>query len=384
MKVKELQYVLIEMIRSELAEGEVSNELKEKLTTEVLSALYNIAKQHDLAHIVSSSLYRNGVQADHEILAKFQKKEMMSVYRYEQMRYTYQEICTFFNETEIPFIPLKGSVIRPYYPNESMRTSCDIDILVHEEDLDFAVEVLKNKGYQIKGKDYHDISLFSPNTIHLELHFNIYENTDDLDVILKDAWQYARQKERSMYAFTEEFFVFYMFAHMSYHFLAGGCGIKALMDVWIMEHKMGVSYICAAELLEKAGIYTFAKEISNLAEVCFSGKEGDEFSETLLSYILSGGVYGTAGNRIAVKKTKNKSMFAYVWKRLFLPYKSMTILYPVLKKAPILLPFCWIARFFKMLFGKKGGKAIEEVKTANGVTDDQVEEVQKMCSRLGL
>ena len=145
----------------------------------------------------------------------------------------------------------------------------------------------------------------------MELHFNIQENIDKLDAVLKDAWQYAKLTDGSKYEFTNEFFVFYMFSHISYHFLSGGCGMKSLMDIWVMQHKMGVTYECAKGLLEKAGIYKFAAEISKLTEVCFSDKPKDEFSDTILSYILSGGVYGTSQNKIAVKKSTNKSTVTY-------------------------------------------------------------------------
>ena len=45
-----------------------------------------------------------------------------------------------------------------------------------------------------------------------------------------------------------------MFAHMLYHFISGGCGIRPLMDIWIAEHKMGITYTEAKDLLETAGI----------------------------------------------------------------------------------------------------------------------------------
>ncbi len=384
MDKRAVQDILIKILGATLTETELDSSVKEQLTPEVVSALYALSKHHDLAHIVATALYGNNVEIGKELASKFSKEEILSVYRYEQMKYAYEEICETFEEAQIPYIPLKGSVIRPYYPQESMRTSCDIDILVHEEDIERAACALEKKEYTRGEREYHDISLFSTTNIHLELHFNIQENIDNLDSVLKEAWQYATPTEGMRYEFTKEFFLFHIYAHMSYHFLSGGCGIRPLMDIWIIEHKMGVSYAQAQELLERAGIYKFAREISKLVDCCFSGKEWDEFSVKLLSYILSGGVYGTTENKIAVKKTKNKSTVGYVWRRLFLPYKSMTILYPILKKAPILLPFCWIIRFFKMLFGGKTKKAMTEIKTANAVTEAQVEEIHDMRSRLGL
>lgn len=384
MEVKTLQDIFIKILRSELTETELDASVKEQLTPDVISALYSLSSRHDLSQIVFNSLHKCGLQNEDSMYSKFNRRAIMSVYRNEQMKYAYNQICDIFNKESIPYIPLKGSVIRPYYPEESMRTSCDIDILVKEENLESAIDSLVQKGFRCGERHYHDVSLFSPANIHLELHFNIQENINKLDAVLKNAWQYTKLTDGSRYKFTDEFFVFHMFAHMSYHFLGGGCGIKSLMDIWVMEHRMGVTYESARELLEKAGIYRFAAEISKLAEICFSDKPKDKFSDTILSYIFSGGIYGTSQNKIAVKKSKNKSTIIYSLQRLFMPYKSMVIIYPILKKLPFLLPFCWIARFFKMLFEGKSKSALGEIKTANNVTDDQISVIVQMREYLGL
>lgn len=385
MEVKYLQDIFIKILRSELNETELDSAVGEQLTPDVLSALYSLSKKHDLAHIVSSALYRSGISADAELISKFGQTEIMSVYRCEQMKYAYKQICEALTEASIPYIPLKGSVIRPYYPKESMRTSCDIDVLVKEENLCQAIEALTQKGFKCGEKNYHDVSLFSPTKVHLELHFNILENMDNLDAVLRNAWNFSVPTETSERRFTTEFFVFHMFAHMSYHFLSGGCGIKSLLDVWVMEHKMGVTYEAAKKLLDKAGIYKFAKEISDLADVCFSGKDEDAFSETLLSYICGGGVYGTMANKIAVSKSKSNGTVMYAVKRLFLPYRTMVIAYPVLTKMPFLLPICWILRIFKMIFdGGRSRKVLSEIKTANNVSDAEMDTLNQMRIRLGL
>lgn len=384
MEVTAIQDIFIKMLRSELTETELDDSVKVQLTPDVIYALYSLADHHDLAHVIYSSLYKCGLKKDDALYSKFEQKAIMSVYRNEQIKYAFAQICDTFDRVSIPYIPLKGSVIRPYYPQESMRTSCDIDILVKEENLKAAIDALVQKGFRCGERNYHDVSLFSDANVHLELHFNIQENIDKLDTVLKDAWQYARLTEGSRNKFTDEFFVFHMFAHMSYHFLSGGCGIKPLMDIWIMEHKMGITYESAKELLEKAGIFQFATEISNIAEICFSGKPKDEFSDTILSYILSGGVYGTSQNKIAVKKSKLKSTLLYALQRLFMPYKSMVILYPILHKLPFLLPFCWIARWCKMLFGGKAKHTIRELKTVNNVSYSKTKSISQICERLGL
>ena len=207
---------------------------------------------------------------------------------------------------------------------------------------------------------------------------------DNLDAVLKDAWSYAVPQDRSQCAFSTEFFAFHIFAHMAYHFVSGGCGIRPLLDIWIMEHKMGISHSCAKELLEKAGIYKFALEMSRLAELCFTRNERDDFSDSVLKYIFQGGVYGSTENRIAVNKSKAKGVIRYTINMLFLPYKFMVKSYPILKKAPYLLPFCWVARWIKALFGGKLKKTVSGMSGANNLSDDRIKEVTDICSRLGL
>ena len=384
MNEREVQNILIELLRVSLNEESVDVSVKEKLTPEVLISVSNLAKRQDLAHIVAKFVHDNNVEIPCELWAKLQREEALSVYRYEQQKYALTEICRTFDESEISYIPLKGAVIRPFYPYESMRTSCDIDILIHESDLDFAVSKLESVGYRCKKRNYHDVSLFSPNNIHLELHFSIKENMDNLDAVLEDVWSYAELSEGKRYSLKKEFFVFQIYAHMAYHFISGGCGLKSLMDIWVLEHKMAAEYTLAEELLKKAGIYKFAEEMSSLADKCFGIEKRDDFSDLVLGYIFKGGVYGSFQNKIAIQKNKSGNSAFYVLKRLFLPYKSMIILYPILKKAPYLLPFCWILRWVKALFGGKTKVLATEITYINGVSESLSSDIKEIHSRLGL
>lgn len=379
-----LQNLFIEILRSELNETELDISVKEQLTPEVISALYSLSKHHDLAHIVASAFQKSGILADDDISKELNKQKLLSVYRNEQMKISFSEICEILENAEIKYIPLKGSVIRPYYPEESMRTSCDIDILIPENDIETATAKFTENGYKLRKKNFHDVSLFSPTGIHLELHFNILEDIENLDSVLKRAWQYAVATHGHRYDFSSEFFLFHMFAHISYHFLHGGCGIRSLMDIWIMKHKINITYLQAESLLKEAEIYQFAEEISRLADVCFSNTEKTVFDDTLLSYIINGGVYGTKQNSIAVTKTKVNNNFLYTLKRLFLPYRKMTYKYPILKKVPVLLPVFWLVRIFQGLFSKKSTNAITELKTATNMSEEEINTMKEIKDRLGL
>ena len=379
-----IQQILITILHSTVNGVALSDTDKHQITPELFASVYLLAKKHDMAHVLAEFLYQNQITVPRDLQARLQQEAFLTAYRLEQLKYTFGEICRTFEEAEIGYVPLKGSVIRPFYPQESMRTSCDIDILIHEESLEKAISSLTVKGYQCGKRNYHDVSLYAPNKVHLELHFNILESMDQLDVVLKHAWEHAVPEKGTRYGFSEEFFAFHMFAHMAYHFVHGGCGIRSLLDIWVMEHKMNIPYSCAKKLLKKAGIYQFAAEMSKLAELCFTENDSAVFSDPVLKYIFQGGVYGSMENHIAVTKTRNKSSLIYAIKRIFLPYKSMTITYPVLKKAPYLLPFCWVARWIRLLRGGKTRQMMTEMTCATNISDERIQEVAAIRSRLGL
>lgn len=385
MDEKAIQPILLTLLRAALNGEPLAPATAQGLNKEVLGPLYRLAKKHDLSHVISEILYQNRIKVEEGLRLRLQQQHYASVCRCEQMKYAQTQIYAAFAEAQIHYVPLKGAILRKFYPVDSMRTSCDIDILIHEKDLDRAVEELKKNGFRCGERHYHDVSLFAPNGIHLELHFTIQENRKNLDAILKKVWQYVTPTEETyQYAFTDEFFVFHMFAHMAYHFTRGGCGIRSLMDLWVMNHNMRLSYTKAETMLKKAGIYRFAQEMSRITEQAFTDGKTDEFSDTVLRYILSGGVYGSVKNHMAVKKTQANNTFGYALRRLFLPLDGMKSLYPVLKKAPILLPFCWIGRWFGMLFGGKLGNAVTELSRSHAIPESQMREIKVIFSRLDL
>ena len=384
MAEKEIQRILTEILYSVVNGTEEAPDIAQRLTEETLISVCRLAKKHDVLHVVSRFVFANKLTLSDAVRSRLEHEEFVSVYRLGQMKHAFGEICDTLDGADIAYVPLKGSVLRPYYPYESMRTSCDIDILIKETDIDKAVFCFEKLGYKTEGRNYHDVSLYSPSKIHLELHFNVFENIDNLDSVLKDAWKHTVPVSGARHKFSDEFFAFHIFSHMAYHFVSGGCGIRSLLDVWVMKHKMGLTAESAKALLTKAGIYKFAEEMTNIADLSFTDNGTDAFSDSVLKYIYSGGVYGNAENSITVKKTKSGNIIRYTLKRLFLPYRTMVTAFPILKKAPFLLPFCWVIRWIKAIFNKKSGRISSEVSYASSISEEKLKETKALLDRLQL
>ena len=135
-----IRKLFLTVIRAFVTDSEIDEAVKSQFTPDVLEAMFEISKVHDVLPIVSDTLYKNGLRPKgEEITQKFQKQQMVALNRYMNIENEQQKLYKLFSSNAITFIPLKGSVIRQYYPQPYMRTSCDIDILVREEDLDRAV-----------------------------------------------------------------------------------------------------------------------------------------------------------------------------------------------------------------------------------------------------
>ena len=375
--------LLMQILKSGIT-GEFKINLPE-LSIDTLNWLYNISNKHDLAHLVGYVLQKNDLlDTKTEIGEKFNKQMMLAVYRTTKLEYDYSQVRQMFEDAQIPYIPLKGSVIRSLYPEKWLRTSCDIDILVQEKNLKTACSILENQGYNKEEKEFNCIPYVTNGGMHLELHYNLNELDSKLDRVLNRVWDYASVNDEHMYSLSNEFFIFHAVAHIVCHFKNGGCGIRTILDLWHILNRYEYDENILNSLLNEAGILTFFQKIVKLTKVWFEGEETDGLTTQLQNYILTGGVYGTTGNKVGVSVARKKTGGKHIFSRLFPPYSVMVSLYSNLKKHPILLPFYWIRRIFKLLNKDKKQRALYEVQVARNVSKEHVEQMQIMLDELGL
>lgn len=352
------------------------------------SNLYQLSKSHDLAHLVGDALIKNGLLPDEEIKSKFEKQLMMAVYRYERINYELNSVRKALNKAEIPFIPLKGSVLRQYYPEPWMRTSCDIDILIHECDLERAVALLTSElSYRKEIKGSHDVSLFSQSGVHLELHYSLIEEKSigQVDSVLQTVWENASPIDgTSEYLLSDEMFYYYHIAHMAKHFVGGGCGIRPFLDIWVLNHCKNADSGKRDALLAAGGLDSFAASAERLSQVWFDGAEHTDLTKQMEQYLLSGGVYGTTENRVSVQQVRKGGKFRYALSRIWLPYDVLKFQYPSLDGKRLLLPFYEVRRWFRLLFRGNVKRSVHELKVNSTTTKDEQDAAKRMLSELRL
>ncbi len=349
----EVSDALFSLLRSALNKMPVETQTLDCLSEEMLSTVYRLSDRHDMSHIVGAALLSHDRLSKNETTEKLQKKMWLAVSRYERINYEVLRICETLEQAQIPFVLLKGAVIRRYYPEPWWRTSCDIDILVHEHDIDRAVLVLKETlQYTSKEKrSYHDVSLFSKNNVHLELHFNLKEGQPRLDNILTKAWDYAvpTQGKTYQHEFIDAYLKFHVIAHMAYHFLSGGCGIKPILDLWLLDKKITDNKVFC-DLLNQSELAIFTQKVRKLGKVWFENQAADTVSQNMQQYIFSGGVYGTTKNKVTVQQQRRGGKTRYLFSKLVISRDFLESQYPIVKKYRWLLPFMQVRRWFRLLF----------------------------------
>ena len=105
------------------------------------------------------------------------------------------------------------------------------------------------------------------------------------------------------------------------------------------------------------GLDDFYKNIIKILKNWFGNEQSDEITDFLTEKVFTCGVYGLRGNWVLSdglkisKKHKNAKLHKF-FSVVFPSFSGMKTLYPILKKLPFLLPFCWVIRWFKVLFTK--------------------------------
>lgn len=355
-----------------------------------LAPLYSLSARHDLAHLLGYALFEEGLADGSEAFAAFEKQHMLAVFRYEGFAYELARMSDALEQAEIPFIVLKGLVLRDLYPEPWMRTSCDIDVLVHPEHLAAAEAYLTEYlGYRRDGDGPHDVTLVSEGGVHIELHFALVEEGragKSFDV-LQTVWEHAAPKSGCRYAsvLSDEMFYFYHVAHMAKHFAEGGCGVRSFLDLWFLE-QLPHDKTARDRLLARGGLFAFAETARKLCRVWFSGETGatDAFLSRVERFVLFGGVYGSKENYIAIHQKRKGGKAQYVFARMFIPYGEMKYLYPVLKKAPFLLPVFWVWRWISHLAQGGAKRSLRELETNRTLSAEERDATARMLQTLGL
>lgn len=344
--------------------------------------LLKIGQKQSILPIIWSGLKKLG--CSEAKIESFDIARLKDTRDYVIRNHFYNSICELLNSKKIPYVPLKGSVLNTLYPEPWMRTSCDIDILVHEYDVDAAISTIEEyTDFRKVKRGFHDISL-NNKSVHLELHFSLIENMQDIDRMLLKVWDYSEKtNDGYKYKLSPEYQIFHVLAHMSYHLRRGGLGIRPFLDLWLLNTRTEYNEKLLSKLLEDSGILTFYEKCCEMLDVWMYGEEYTPELSALEEYCFAGGVYGSKENASAAVLRNGKGL-KYIKRRLFVSRTALEGANPKLKKYPVLLPFFQVKRWFNLKDERKRKRIAKELNGTLTISQQKVDSFDKLLKSLGL
>lgn len=386
----EFQRDVISLIKSALTNEKlnISDELDWQ---KVLS----LSEKHRIAILLYYGITNSKINLPKNVFSILEKKALMDAVISKNQIFAITKLLTEFENNGIDYLPVKGSVLKMLYPKPELRPMGDADILIKVEQYGKIKPVLEKMGYEFGGESLCEIIWKKKGRLYLELHKTLVpQNVEDYYVYFGTGWENAVKIKGYEHRFelSKEDHYLFVFTHFARHYRAAGIGIKHIVDIW-MYNKIydNMNYEYINKRLEEIGLKEFHKNVLETLDVWFENKQDTKMSDFITSIIFSSGAFGLQSKAILSEAVKRKGKDGNITsaKRsklfwlIFYPYKFMCLKYPILKKAPILLPFFWMVRIINALFFRKNNvkKYWENIKS---IEDKEVEEYRQALDFVGL
>ena len=332
-----------------------------------MEALLRLAKAHSVSAMVCMALEQTDVfqHAAETTRLKWLDSKNKAVRKNMLLDAERKTILHELETQGIWYMPLKGSILKDWYPKPGMREMADNDILFDPSGREQVREIFQNRGYKTVSfrKGNHDVYEKAP-IYNFEMHVSLFHGT-----YKELTEQYKNVKERLLpvdgtayqFAFTPEDFYVFVLAHAHKHYSSSGTGIRTLADIYIMNQKLGgtMNWEYVDSELRGLGIFSYERESRELAQKLFGIAELpteanlSEAEQQMLAYYLGASTYGTIENRTLNKMRKLQpdggaitahTKRKYLLSRIFPGREWCEAYAPTVYKYPVLLPFFWVWR----------------------------------------
>lgn len=320
-----------------------------------------VIKAHQIGNLVYYGAANGGIDTKIPVMQELFAVTYKCMITDERQRKELKRLMEAFDANGIHYMPVKGVLMKALYPKTDMRIMGDADILIKFDQYDRIQPLMEQLGYTFKVETDHELVWDHP-SLHLELHRRLMPDYNvDFARYYGDCWRLGKVSADNScrYEMTEEDHMIFLFLHFAKHYRNGGIGIRHMLDLYVYKKaKSGMDEDYIARELQKMQMYDFYCNIMKTLLVWFENAEADQKTELITQRIFLSGAYGSnagrnvfeavrdrAANGMSAKQIQRKSWLHAI----FLPYPNMCISYPVLKKAPVLLPAMWVVRWVQIL-----------------------------------
>lgn len=380
---------MVELLRAAL-HGTCPGEPPEGIDWEKMYALADF-------HSVAPTVYYGILQLPEKqrpiprVLSRFQKAMQITLGRESIQYFEVNHLMEELDQEGIAYLPLKGWLLKELYPRPDMRSMCDVDILISEQDMPKIAEIMKRCGFEMEMHGENHDGYMKSGTLSIEMHWQLFGETspyyDYFREFMEKRTTSAKPGKMERKLSREDFYI-HMIAHMAKHFRGGGTGVRSVLDVYEYQKAFGkeLDYEYMNSELDQIGLRGFLYASEELARSWFeTGEDIDRDRRSKMAmFILSAGTYGCKDFEIVAKiQHEDLSKAKYLLRRFFPGRKWLQVQYPCLEKAPVLLPFCWIARGCRSVFMRRN-KMLHELRKIRDTDSDERDEMNEVWRDSGL
>lgn len=305
---------------------------------------YKLAKRHKVSDILYP--YIKDSNLPEQINSKFKEDYNSTLSHQIKFEAMEEKLFLAFSQNGIAHIPLKGAEISRYYKEPLLRFSSDIDIYIAENSREKVKELMLKMGFSYVPYEHYDDVYHKNPLYNIEVHHSLTDEDSPYHKFFCGFFDRAKVKNGCTMSFEQNDLYIYTFFHLFKHYTQGGCGIRLFLDLYVLERNLSLDYDYIEAELIKIRLLDFYKTVKHLMRIMFGTARANKNDELLLNYIYYSGIYGIQQFNVLSIMTKEKvfklSKLKFYFKAWFLPLKQMRVIYPVLQKVPLLLPFCYL------------------------------------------
>ncbi len=347
---------------------------------------------HHIGALVYEGAARCGVSLQTPAMLKLFQHYCKAVQVSKRQLRDLDRVFTAFDESRIDYMPLKGSILKALYPKPEMRMMGDADVLIRLEQYPQIIPIMQALGFEAEKETEHEL-VWRSDALMIELHkCLIPESTSDFYTYYGDGWPLARSTGGSRYAFSPEDTFIFLFAHFAKHYRTCGIGCRHLVDLWVFlraHPELDEKYV--QQVLDGLYLGVFYRNIRRTIAMWFEDGGADDAVDLITEVIFQNGSFGTAEQGIVAagvrdiqrEDQKFQGKTAYIIRRLFPGKEYLQMNYPILKKAPYLLPGVWVYFLISRTLFTKGAWR-KHSRNLSALTKENVETHRQMLDFVGL
>ena len=338
---------------------------REKIEKMNLENVYKMSRAHSLSALAAMALS----SAQTEISPEWKAEKDKSVRNNILFDNERAQILGFMEKQGVRYLPLKGIILKSLYPKIGMREMADNDIFFDEAYRNDVRLFMESRGYVTEhfGRSHHDVYTTAP-IFNFELHTELFsEETSKLFYSyyknIGDRWIPDEGKSYGYHMSEDDHYV-YMTAHEYKHFVAGGTGLRSLLDryVYLLKKADTLHFDYIDAQCRMLGIDAFEKDARSLCRKVFGSGISLELNESeteMLEYYMFSTTYGTMTQLIQHQlqkkygQTSRAAKTKYLFSRIFPTLDFYKKNYPLAYRCKILIPFAWLYRLVRAIFVRR-------------------------------